>query len=183
VPSAFARRAYPDGSPAAFSSACRGYLVAAGLLAADTSGRHLREHLAPTRYRRRPQVLFLRHMLAAVLRRRNAPAHASLIPRSSSAALLADRPRLRRIYFLLAGRDPAAALSIRAVSAFPPVSGGSPTAAANRGTTYHARLQRLRTVLHRRLAWDRLARGNAHRQTTPCSIPTAARLVLDGTPR
>ena len=161
MPSAFRVARDPDGSPAAFQCLCEATSVPARLLAADPVAATWREHLRANPVPRGQQVLFLRHMLAADGGEATTPAHAALIL-DLKRRYLEMRPRLRRIYSLAA--DPAAALSQFAPLGFARSPGRR---RRDRGNHLPCPLQRLRTVLHRRLA-DRPRRaGNAHRQRRP----------------
>ena len=151
----------PDGSPAAFQYLCEATSVPAWLLAADPVAATWREHLRANPVPRGQQVLFQRYTLASDGGEAITPAHAALIL-DLKQRYLEMRPRLRRIYSLAA--DPAAqAVSDRAARIRP-----SPgRRRRDRGNRLPRPLQRLRTVLDRRLA-DRSRRaGNAHLKRHP----------------
>ncbi len=161
MPSAFRVARDPDGSPAAFQCLCEATSVPARLLAADPVAATWREHLRANPVPRGQQVLFLRHMLAADGGEATTPAHAALIL-DLKRRYLEMRPRLRRIYSL-AAESRRGAVPVRAAR----LRQSPGRRRRDRGDHLPCPLQRLRTVLHRRLA-DRPRRtGNAHRQPRP----------------
>jgi hypothetical protein len=155
MPSAFRVARSADGSPAAFQCLCEAASVPARLLAVDPVAATWREHLRTNPVPRGQQVLFLRHTLAADSGEATTPAYAALIL-DLKRRYLEMRPRLRR----LAGRGPPrGAVPARAARLRPPPR----WCRRDRGYHLPRDLQRIRTVLHRRLV-DRPRRsGNAHR--------------------